>query len=69
MDIINLIIRIIAFAISLIILLEWLVICDVKTSYAFIALIITIIIAICGFFIFKRHNVSICSSCKHIIHN
>lgn len=68
MDLINLIIRIIAFGISLIVLLEFIIVCDVQTSHALIGLVVSIAIFLAGFFILNRHRVKICNNCRHIMH-
>lgn len=68
MDLLNFIIRIIAFIVSLIILLEFIVVCDVDTTKALLTLVVAIGISITGFFLAKRHRVTICSTCNHIMH-
>lgn len=67
MDLFNLILRLVAFGISLIILLEFIVVCNVKTSTALVGLMSVVIIVAFGFIYFKRYKVSSCSTCNHII--
>lgn len=58
MDLINLIVRIIAFSASLLILLEFIVSCNVDTKYSLISLGVITTIIMVGFYLYKCHNKS-----------
>ena len=73
MDLINLIVRIIAFCASLLILLEFIVSCNVNTKYSLISLSICTFIVIILFYLYvcyyKQYNYFFLfiSSCKESI--
>ena len=64
MDFIQLFVRLIAFGVTLFLLLEYVFLCKVKTYLAFIYLIITIIIVLIFFFLFKKYDVKTCKVCN-----
>ena len=64
MDLFLLLIRIIAFSVTLYLLLEFIVVCRVSTTIGiFIALGATAIV-ILGFILLKRYDVITCQTCK-----
>ena len=67
MDLFQLFIRLIAFGVSLFMLLEFIIVCKVKTLKAILFLIATIVIVVMIFVLFKKYNVTKCESCGNII--
>ena len=64
MDLFLLLIRIVAFAVTLYLLLEFIVVCRVSTAIGvFIALGATAIVVL-GFILLKRYDVITCQTCK-----
>jgi hypothetical protein len=63
MDLLQLIIRLIAFAASLYILLDFIVLCRVNTTKAMLSLFLTICIVIFLFIVFKRYDLYTCEVC------
>jgi hypothetical protein len=63
MDLLQLIIRLIAFAASLYILLDFIVLCRVNTNKAMLSLFLTICIVIFLFIVFKRYDLYTCEVC------
>ena len=64
MDIIQLVIRLLGFGLSLFLLIEFIFMCQVKTTNAIIGLIIVTIIVIAIFILTKRHVFSRCDKCN-----
>ena len=64
MDLFLFIIRLLAFAVTLYLLLEFVVVCRVSTLVGFIATALTTILVIIGFILLKRYDVITCESCK-----
>ena len=64
MDLFLFIIRLIAFAVTLYLLLEFIVVCRVSTPIGFAATALTILIVISGFIFLKRYDVITCDACK-----
>jgi len=63
MDVIQLVIRLLAFGVTLFLLLEFIVFCKVHTTTALFALIITIMIVVFIFVFFKRYDMHVCKEC------
>ena len=63
MDLLQLIIRLIAFAASLYILLDFIVLCRVNTTKAMLSLLLTVCIVIFLFIFFKRYELYTCEVC------
>ena len=63
MDLLQLIIRLIAFAVTLYLLLDFIVLCRVNTTKAIISLIITIFVVVLLFIVFKRYDLYTCEVC------
>jgi hypothetical protein len=63
MDLLQLIIRLIAFAASLYILLDFIVLCRVNTNKAMLSLFLTICIVIFLFIVFTRYDLYTCEVC------
>lgn len=63
MDLIQLILRLIAFAVTLFILLDFIVICDVKNWVCLTAAACCIIFVIIIFIVLRRHRTSTCPEC------
>lgn len=64
MDLFLFIIRLIAFAVTLYLLLEFIVVCRVSTTIGFISTALTTSIVIGGFILLKRYDVITCEACK-----
>jgi hypothetical protein len=64
MDIIQLVVRLLGFGLSLFLLIEFIFMCQVKTTNAIIGLIIVTIIVIAIFILTKRHVFSRCDKCN-----
>jgi hypothetical protein len=64
MDIIQLFVRLLAFGLSLFLLLEFIFMCQVKTTNAIIGLIIVTIIVITIFILTKRYDFCRCDKCN-----
>ena len=64
MDLFLFIIRLIAFAVTLYLLLEFVVVCRVSTTIGFIATAMTTILVIISFILLKRYDVIKCDACK-----
>lgn len=63
MDVIQLVIRLLAFGVTLFLLLEFIVFCKVNTITALFALIVTIMVVVFIFVFFKRYDMHICKEC------
>lgn len=67
MDLFQLVIRLIAFALTFYVLLEFCVVCDVPTWKAIVYVVVTMAIVIVIFLGYERYNVTICESCgQHV---
>ena len=64
MDLFLLIIRIIAFAVTLYLLLEFIVVCRVSTVLGIIITLGATAIVVLGFILLKRYDVITCQTCK-----
>lgn len=64
MDLFLFIIRLIAFAVTLYLLLEFVVVCRVSTVIGFIATALTTLLVILGFILLKRYDVITCKACN-----
>jgi UPF0716 family protein affecting phage T7 exclusion len=64
MDLFLLIIRIIAFAVTLYLLLEFIVVCRVSTALGIIITLGATAIVVLGFILLKRYDVITCQTCK-----
>ena len=64
MDLFLLIIRIIAFAVTLYLLLEFIVVCRVSTVLGIIITMCATAIVVLGFILLKRYDVITCQTCK-----
>ena len=64
MDLFLFIIRLIAFAVTLYLLLEFVVVCRVSTTIGFIATALTTLIVVGGFVLLKRYDIITCDACK-----
>jgi hypothetical protein len=67
MDLILLFIRLLGFAVTFYLLLEFVIICNVSTPIAGSLAFFTAIAVLCGFIMLKRYDVVQCSSCKQSI--
>lgn len=67
MDIFQLLVRLVAFGVTLFMLLEFIVVCNVSNIKASLFLTGTIILVLVLFFIFKRYNTIKCDSCGNNI--
>ena len=63
MDLFQLFIRLIAFGVTLFMLLEFIIICKVETLKAILFLVATIVIVFVLFVLFKKYNVTKCETC------
>ena len=67
MDLFQLVIRLMAFALTFYVLLEFCVVCDVPTWKAIVYVVVTMAIVIVIFLGYERYNVTICKSCgQHV---
>ena len=64
MDFIMLLIRLIAFAVTFYLMLEFIFVCKVNTKLAGILTVVTMVLVILFFITFKRYNFLQCSTCK-----
>ena len=64
MDIIQLFVRLLTFGLSLFLLLEFIFMCQVKTTNAIIGLIIVTILVITIFILTKRYDFFRCDKCN-----
>ena len=64
MDLFLFIIRLIAFAVTLYLLLEFIVVCRVSTTIGFVATTLTTLIVVGGFILLKRYDIITCDACK-----
>ena len=64
MDLFQLIIRIIAFAVTLYLLLEFIAVCRVSTVVGIFITLGATVIVILVFILFKRYDVITCQTCK-----
>lgn len=64
MDLFLLIIRIIAFAVTLYLLLEFIVVCRVSTTIGIFITLGATAIVVLGFILLKRYDVITCQTCK-----
>jgi hypothetical protein len=62
-----LIIRLLAFAVTFYLMLEFIFVCKVDTKIASLLTFITMILVIIFFIVFKRYNLVQCGSCKQNI--
>jgi ABC-type glycerol-3-phosphate transport system permease component len=60
-------IRLIAFAITFYLLLEYIAACKVNTWLGLACAVLIIIIVLILFFTFKRHIVKFCDECKQVV--
>jgi hypothetical protein len=67
MDLFQLIIRLLAFAVTLYLLLEFIVACSVCTSTGIILMLLVCIIVVGLFLGFKRYNMTKCDRCKQTV--
>lgn len=67
MDIIQLVVRLLAFGLTLFLLLEFIVFCKVNTYTALGFLIGTILVVVVLFIAFKRYDMRVCKTCKNRI--
>lgn len=67
MDLIQLVIRLLAFGVTLFLLLEFIVFCKVNTYVALGCLLSTIILVVFFFIAFKRYDMDVCKECNHRI--
>jgi hypothetical protein len=67
MDLFQLIIRLLAFAVTLYLLLEFIVACTVCTSTGIILMLLVCIIVIGLFLGLKRYDMAKCDKCKQIM--
>ena len=63
MDVIQLVIRLLAFGVTLFLLLEFIVFCTSTHDNCLFALIITIMIVVFIFVFFKRYDMHVCKEC------
>lgn len=63
MDVLQLVIRLLAFGLTLFLLLEFIVFCKIQTTTALFALIVTTIIVVFIFVFFKRYDMHVCKEC------
>lgn len=64
MDLFLLLIRLVGFAVTFYLLLEFVVVCNVPTTTAALLALGTALLVLFGFILLKRYNVIRCSSCK-----
>ena len=64
MDLFLFIIRLIAFAVTLYLLLEFIVVCRLSTTVGLVSTAITTILVITGFIVLKRYDTITCEACK-----
>ncbi len=64
MDLFLLLIRIVAFSVTLYLLLEFIVVCRVSTTIGIIITLGAASIVVLGFILLKRYDVTICETCK-----
>lgn len=64
MDLFLLLIRILAFAVTLYLLLEFIVVCRVSTAVGIFIALGAAVIVILGFILLKRYDVITCETCK-----
>lgn len=67
MDIIQLVVRLLAFGVTLFLLLEFIVFCKVNTYTALAFLVGTILLVVLLFLAFKRYDMRVCKTCKNRI--
>lgn len=67
MDLLQLIIRLLAFGVTLFLLLEFIVFCKVNTYFALGCLISTIIIVLALFIYLKKYDMYVCKECNNRI--
>ena len=67
MDLFQLVIRLMAFALTFYVLLEFCVVCDVPTWKAIVYVVVTMAIVIVIFLGYERYNITICKTCgQHV---
>ena len=64
MDLFLLLIRIVAFAVTLYLLLEFIVVCRVSTTVGIFIALGAAVIVVLGFIVLKRYDVITCQTCK-----
>lgn len=69
MDLFQLLIRLLAFAVTFFMLLEFIVVCKVSNLKAALFLLGTIVVVIALFFLLSRHNTTKCDSCGSTLHS
>ena len=67
MDVIQLIIRLVSFGVSLFVLLEFVVFCKVDTIKASMCLFTTVFLVLFLFISLKRYNMTMCKECHNQI--
>ena len=69
MDLFQLLVRLVAFGVTLFMLLEFIVVCKVSNIKASLFLLGTFIVVIALFFLFRRYDTTKCDSCGSTLHN
>jgi UPF0716 family protein affecting phage T7 exclusion len=64
MDLFLLLIRIVVFALTLYLLLEFIVVCTVSTTVGIFITLGAAVIVVLGFIVLKRYDVITCQTCK-----
>lgn len=67
MDIVQLVVRLLAFGVTLFLLLEFIVFCKVNTYKALGFLIGTVLLVVFIFILFKRYDMHVCKECNNRI--
>lgn len=67
MDIVQLVVRLLAFGVTLFLLLEFIVFCKVNTYTALGFLIGTVLLVVFIFMVFKRYDMHVCKECNNKI--